>query len=81
MKIIFSTLCRCAYYVHTLACCSASVVVVNTVVLELAPGFIFVSPVALRHRNMDPTPFRHPVDVFRLFTLLSANILPHIVDS
>jgi hypothetical protein len=30
-------------------------------------SFFFVSPVALRHRNKDPTPFRHPVDVFSSF--------------
>jgi hypothetical protein len=27
----------------------------------------FVSPVALRHRNKDPAPFRHTVDVFLSF--------------
>jgi hypothetical protein len=27
----------------------------------------FVSPVALRHRNKDPAPFWHPVDVFLSF--------------
>jgi hypothetical protein len=44
--------------------------------------FFFVSPVALRHRNKDPAPFRHLVDVFFcLFVLLSGNILPDIVDS
>jgi hypothetical protein len=40
----------------------------------------FVSPVALRHRNKDPAPLRHPVDVFfRLFVLLSGNILPDVL--
>jgi hypothetical protein len=28
------------------------------------PFFFFVSPAALRHRNKDPAPFWHPVDVF-----------------
>jgi hypothetical protein len=42
--------------------------------------FCFVTPVALRHRNKDPAPFWHPVDVFlNIFVLLSGNILPDIV--
>jgi hypothetical protein len=43
-------------------------------------SFFFVSPVSLRHRNKDPTPFRHPVDVFHLF-VQSGNSLPDIGDS
>jgi hypothetical protein len=31
------------------------------------PFLFFVSPVAFRHRNKDPAPFRHPVDVFSSF--------------
>jgi hypothetical protein len=41
----------------------------------------FVAPVALIYRNKVPAPFRHPVDVFLPYFLLSGNILPDIVDS
>jgi hypothetical protein len=40
---------------------------VPKVVIKLKIHVFFVSPVALRHRNKDPAPFRHPVDVFSSF--------------
>jgi hypothetical protein len=38
------------------------------------------SLVALRHRNMDPSPFRHPVDVFLSFCPLLCQHFAMYVD-